>query len=245
MEKEKQNKVLEQLIASLDEGFDATERAIILDKLKDYTPTDDALIGAKMLLEDNDWDYTVLKKAFTKAEQRIKTDKPKSSTLPFYYLKYAAVLLPIGFLLGYFATNYFEHNAIDTYYVKEKGLSNLMGEETTNWDSLMKLYKGNEMERAFQYSEKLLLQKPENDTALYFHGVIAYELKYYEIADKEFAKISTQDTSVFYHDAAFRMGFVKYHLGQEKEAAAQFKQVSEDKNNTFHSSAAKVLTCLD
>ena len=71
MNNHNQNIDLALLLQSLEDDFDKKERLRILEQLKNSAPTDEALLGAKMLLEENNWDYTVLKKVFSKTENRI------------------------------------------------------------------------------------------------------------------------------------------------------------------------------
>jgi TolA-binding protein len=242
MGKENQNKLLTRLLESLKDDFDAEQRTAIIQELRECTPTDDALLGAKMLLEENDWDYTVLKKAFAKAELRISIDERKQSVSYLAYVKYAAVLLPIALLVGYFVITLNSQKSLDDYYIKEEGLPNMMSDSVSNWYDLMELYRNDETEKAYQLSEALILQKPENDTAIYFHGVIAYDLKKFDIAEQEFAKCSAQKESVFAYDAAFRLGFVKFHLKKTKEAQQQFEKVKNDADNPYNVNAEKALS---
>lgn len=239
---------LELLLQSLENDFDSKKRERIVAELKNSNPTDDALLGAKLLLEENNWDYTVLKKAFEKTENRIDAlanAKPKQAA-KINYLKYAAVLLPIAFVLGYFITVNFDNNpeSIDKYYIKEEGLPNLMSSKKTNWEDLMQLYKSNQLEKAFTLSEKMTSQKVENDTANYFHAVIAYDLKKYAVAKEYFGKVTTKKQSVFYNEASFRLGFTLSKLHQNKEAKLQFESVKVDSNNPYQEEAAKVLKVL-
>jgi len=240
---------LELLLQSLENDFDSKERERIFEELKNSNPTDDALLGAKLLLEENNWDYTVLKNAFEKTEIRIDAlanANPKQSSKT-NYLKYAAILLPIAFVLGYFITGNFNSNAesIDKYYIREEGLPNLMSAKKTNWEDLMQLYKSNQLEKAFLLSEKMTLQKVENDTANYFHGVIAYDLNKYAVAKEYFGKVSAKKESVFYNEATFRLGFTLSKLHQNKEAKLQFELVKVDSNNPYQKEAATVLKVLD
>jgi tetratricopeptide (TPR) repeat protein len=240
---------LELLLQSLGNDFDSRERERIFVELKNSNPTDDALLGAKLLLEENNWDYTVLKKAFEKTENRIDAlanAKPKLDT-KINYLKYAAVLVPIAFVLGYFITGNFNNNAdsIDKYYIKEEGLPNLMSAKKTNWEDLMQLYKSNQLEKAFALFEQITSQKVENDTANYFHAVIAYDLKKYAIAKEYFGKVTAKKESVFYNEATFRMGFTLSKLHQNKEAKLQFETVKEDNKNPYQEEAANILKVLD
>jgi TolA-binding protein len=237
---------LELLLQSLENDFDKQERELILTELRNITPTDDALLGAKLILEQNNWDYTVLKNTLTKAERRIENlvhansiQKPKPN-----YLKYAAIILPIALLSGYFINKAYT-NSIDQYYIKETGLPSLMSTEKTNWEELMQLYKSNQFEKAFTVTDKIQVQKPENDTVNYFKAVIAYELKKYDIAKDGFEKVIKTKQSVFYNDAEYRLGFVLKHLNQDNESKHQFETVKANNNNPYSDEANKVLNILD
>lgn len=235
---------LELLLQSLENDFDGKERERIFAEFKNSKPTDDALLGALLLLEENNWDPSVLKKAFTKTENRIVTilnTKPKKSS-KINYLRYAAVLLPIAFIMGYIITGNFnnENESIDKYYIKEEGLPNLMSEEKSNWEELMQLYESNQLEKALVLSEKLTFQKAENDTANYFQGVIAYDLKKYAIAKECFGKVTINKQSAFYNEASFRLGFTLSKLNQKKEAKLQFESIKNDSSNPYQEEATKI-----
>jgi hypothetical protein len=246
MNTENQNINLALLLQSLEDNFDTQERMRILEQLKNSHPTDDPLLGAKMLLEENNWDYTVLKKAFTKAENRIEIVASSAKrTSNSKYLKYAAVLLPITFVLGYLINQSLtKKQEIEQFYSKEEGLPNYMGTEKTNWDPLMQLYRDNNMKEAFAISQQILAQKPKNDTAIYFNGVISYELKNYKIAKTDFAKITQNKESVFYYDATFRLGFTLKNLNENKAAQQQFEKIIKDQNNPYNEKAKVVLEHL-
>jgi hypothetical protein len=243
MNTENQNITLASLLQSLEDDYNPQERMLILEQLKNTYPKDEALLGAKMLLEENNWDYNVLKKAFAKTEDRIgaaasdtkRTNKNK-------YLKYAAVLLPITFVLGYFIyQSILNKKDIEQFCTKEEGLPNYMGIEKTNWDPLMELYRDNKMGEALIISQQILTQKPQNDTAIYFHGIINYELKNFKVAQTDYTKITQSKESVFYYDATFRLGFALKNQEQNKAAQQQFEKVATDADNPFNEKAKQVL----
>ena len=239
-----QNINLELLLQSLEDDFDPQERMRIFEILKKTIPIDDSLLGAKMVLEKNNWDYKVLKYTLSKTEERIdtivRTTKKTNNTTN--YLKYAAVLLPIGFVLGYFINFTLIHNQyIDQFYGKEEGLPNYMGTEKANFENLMELYRNNKMKAAFELSEEILIQKPQNDTAIYFHAVIGYELKYFKVAKVGYTKITQKRESTFYFDAVYRLGFALKKLNEEKAAHQQFSKISKDQNNPYNHKAKEVL----
>ena len=159
-----QNITLALLLQSLEDDYNPQERMRILEQLKNSNPTDDALLGAKILLEENNWDYSMLKKAFANTEARIDalaTATQKATKIN--YLKYAAVLLPIAFALVYFIiqSSTTKQN-IEQWYPREEGLPNYMGTDKTNWDNLMELYRADKMKEAFVVSEQILTQKSPN-----------------------------------------------------------------------------------
>jgi hypothetical protein len=235
---------LELLLQSLEEDFDKKERESIFLELKNSNPTDDALLGAKLILEQNNWDYLILKKVFSKAESRIDTlasQKPSLNSKT-KYLKYAAVLIPMALITAYFANN--ANNSIDQFYTKETGLPNLMSGKKTNWEALMQLYKSNHLEKAFALSAQIKAEKPLNDTINYFEAVIAYDLKKYAIAKEGFKKVASNKQSAFFNDAEFRLGFVLNHLNEKKQSKSQFEKVKANNNNPYSDEAVKVLKIL-
>jgi tetratricopeptide (TPR) repeat protein len=243
MNTDNQNMTLALLLQSLEDDCNPQVRMRILEQLKNSNPTDEALLGAKILLEENNWDYTVLKKAFATTENRIdilasNTKKKNNSK----YLKYAAVVLPIAFVLGYFVNQSLSNKPnIEQFYTKEEGLPNYMGTEKTNWDTLMQLYRVNKMKEAFTISQQILTQKPQNDTAIYFHGVISYELKDYKTAKTDYTKITQNKESVFYYDAVFRLGFTLNNLNENKAAQQHFEKIVKNSDNPFSQKAKEVL----
>ena len=243
MNKEQKNISLSLLSASLEDDFDKEERLQIFEILKNSNPADDSLLGAKMILASNNWDYKVLKKAFAKTENRIELLANKSQKKSkLSYLKYAAVLIPLTFVLGYFINNsLIDNQSIEKFYIKEEGLPNYMGTEITNWDDLMKLYRTNKMKAAFTVSEQLLSQEKDNDTAIYFNAIISYELKKYKNAKTNYARIIKNKQSNFYYDATFRLGFALNNLHENQASKQQFENVVKENNNPFNEKAKTVL----
>jgi len=234
------------LLQSLEDDFNPEERMRILEQLKNSHPTDEALLGAKFLLEKNNWDYSVLKKAFAKTEEKVdlvaSQTKLKNNRT---YFKYAAVLLPIAFILGYFVNQSLTNKAnLEQFYTKEEGLPNYMDTQQSNWDNLMELYRAGKMKEAFDISQQILTQKPQNDTAIYFHGVISYELKNYKTAKTDYTKITQNKKSVFYYDAAFRLGFTLKNLNENSAAKQQFETITNDQNNPYNEKATLILEYL-
>ena len=241
MNNSNQHITLEILLKSLENDFDKVERARIFQSLKDTEPTDDALIGAKMLLEENNWDYTILQQAFDTTQDKINAvalgTKQTQKRQP--YLKYAAVLIPFVAIAGYFLLN--TSKSIDTYFIKDTGLPNLMNTSENDWNKLMQLYKSNELESAYKLSEEIGKKKRNNDTVIYYKAVIAYDLNKFKVATENFKNISANKQSVFQADAEFRLGFSLLKSGKIEEAKQQFERVKLNSENPFNADAATIL----
>lgn len=229
----------ELLLKSLETDFDKEERNRILEQLKNSEPTDEALLGAKLLLEENNWDYTVLKNAFQKTNNKVIAKSHQPTKSRFSIVKYAAVLIPIGLAIVYFV--FFDAKKLDDFYLKDAGLPHFMSPKKTNWESLMQPYRAGKMDIANDIAEKILIQKPVNDTALYFQGVIHYELKDFEKAKLDFEKVSKNNQSVFYYDALFRLGFALEKTNDKNRAFKQFNLIAKDSTNPYKYKAKAIL----
>ena len=241
MNNSNQHITLEILLKSLEDDFDKVERARIFQRLKDSEPIDEALIGAKMLLEENNWDYKVLQQAFDTTQDKINAVAlgTKQTQKRQTYLKYAAVLIPFVAIAGYFLLN--TSKSIDTYFIKDTGLPNLMSTSENDWNKLMQLYKSNELESAYQLSEEIGKEKRNNDTVIYYKAVIAYDLNKFEMANENFKNISANKQSIFQADAEFRLGFSLLKSGKKEEAKQQFERVKSNSENPFNADAATIL----
>ena len=239
MEENLQHNLLDRLLKSLEDDFDATFREAIFQDLKNSNPTIDALLGARLLLEQNNWDYKVMQQAFATTENRIKT-LVQSKNKTRQWLQYAAVVVPLLLLSGYFL--YSSTKNIDAFYTPADGLPQLMGtEKVTTWNDLMEPFQAKEYSKAYEIATQLLKQKPANDTALYYHAVVAYEVQEYAMSKANFDAVVSQKNSNFYNEAAYRLGFTLAKLQQTDEAKAQFKKVSQDKNNPYSEDATVLL----
>lgn len=246
MMKNNKNLTIEILLESLENDFDNQERENIFKQLKNTVPDDDALLGAKLILENNNWNHEALKVAFLKIENRIDNkvnENIKHKNFNFYLKYAAAVLLFLAIAGNFFYTN--NSNSLESFYVRESGLPNLMDNQKTSWDELMQLYQSNQLEKAYLLSEKIKTQKPKNDTINYFSAIIAYDLKKYDHASKGFKNIMSNKESVFFSEAEYRLGFALKGLNHDNEARIQFQIAKSNPNNPYHEELTNVLFFID
>lgn len=240
MDNKEQNILVEEILKSLDKNFDAAHRAQILQQLKESNPTNDALLGAKLLLEENNWDYKVVQQAFAKTESRIDSLASKPAKSKRNLLKYAAVLAPFLMVFGYYFSN--ANKSIDGFYTSADGLPNTMSaENASSWEDVMIPYRAAEYEKALAISKTILIQKPANDTAVYYQAVVAYELHQYNLSKRNFKLVISQKNSNFYNESAFRLGFTLAKLNETQAANEQFKKVAKDTNNPYFEDAKTIL----
>ena len=243
MKNSNQDITLEIVLKSLEDDFDTVERARIFQKLRNTEINDDALLGAKMILEDNNWDYSVLKKHFSKAETRIDTivnNEKKALKSRTNYLKYVAIFVSFIAIGTYFLMQ--NNKTIDNYYIEEPGLPNLMSNEKINdWNRLMQFYKTKQNQSAFDYIQQMELTKPKNDSIYYFKAIIAYDLKKYNIAEDCFLNVVNNKQSEFYYDAEFRLGFALFKNKNIEEAKKLFEKIKNENENPFAEEANTIL----
>lgn len=243
-----QNITLELLLNSFHDEFDPVERDRIFQNLKTITITDDKLLGAKLLLDDNNWDYVKVNSILIKAENRINTIALKNKSIHTKnikrnYLKYAVIIIPFMAWIGNYILN--NHKAIDDFYIKETGLPNLMSTSSINeWNRLMNLYKTGSLEEAFEYSTELKDKYVQNDTAIYFNAVIAYDIEKYNIATKAFQILDAKTESTFLYDAEYRLGLSLYKLGKKQESKIQFNKIKLNIDSPYNSEAKLILQQL-
>lgn len=241
MEKLNNNITFEIVLKSLKNDFDPEQREIIFEILKNNDFEEDELAGAKLLLEEYNWDYEVVYQIIEELHSKIDDIEVEHRKSNFNFIKYAAILIPFFAIIGYYLVN--KSNDINTYYIKEKGLPNLMANENkTNWNSVMEPYKKRDFLKAYENVIKLSETKRKNDTVAYFKSVIAFELKDYEVANTSFQEVLTFKNSAFIYDAEFRLGFSLYNSGRKNEAKKIFQKIHSEKDNPFQSEAGEIIS---
>lgn len=244
METNKQQIMLQSVIESCNDDFDPDQRAAIFEALKNSNPTDDALLGAKMMLEKNNWDYKVVQEVFRNTALKIDLIARKNRKQKHFPLKYAAVFMPILLVSGYYFMTT-TRATVATYYTTAAGLPHTMCvEKESTWDDLMTPYVAKEYKKAFVIAAKILSEKPLNDTAVYYHAVLAYELKEYALSKSNFNTVAGLKGSNYNKESEFRLGFVFDKLNQNSQSKAQFAKVAADVDNPFNEEASIILNTV-
>jgi hypothetical protein len=157
---------------------------------------------------------------------------------PFYLLKCAAVIAFIiglgGFLCYYStltpATNKSSINSEKKEFFTEPGLPIYMGEATTiEWGKLMFAMKKESPSIAIIEWQKLYHLNPDNDTVIYFGGIIFFNANQLKKA-AFFLKQNKQKQSVFNDRSLYYLALIDLKRNSLNEANKKFHQLSSTKD---------------
>lgn len=140
------------------------------------------------------------------------------------YLVAASIVLLIG-LGGLWFFNLKNQSLFDEYFRPDPGLPTVMGNsEDYDFYEAMVDYKMKDYAIAIGKWEKLLAQKPQNDTLNYFLGsaLLANEQEKHSVEFLE--KAASDENSVFYSDANFYLGLVYLKMKQQDRAKIYLKK---------------------
>lgn len=216
-----ENAELNQLIDLLDNPSALNQKIV---ELKSSSNLNESTEGFITLFDLYNGDVQKIKAYLN--DSKIQIIQPQKKK-PFVtsYLKYAAILLIlIGVGSLFFQSNDKQPITLKNEF-KEPGLSNYMSaESTTNWEDIMFDYKTKDFKKAETKLEKALTLFPENDTLLYFSGVVKYDLKKFDQAKSKLLKI-THSNSAFKDRATYYLGRIAFEKGNKIEAEKLFKSL--------------------
>lgn len=239
---------VEDLISVLQSFDNKTDRDSFVDHVKKTKADNDALIGTILFLEDHDWDFSILAGAFSSLDQKIlKTiqgEKEKRIFPPF--LKYAAGIFIILGLASILLLQLTSNSPIDQFYPEEPGLPNFLNANSplNKWQEVMSAYYIGDFKQAHEKLQQIKINEPQNDTVLYYDGVISYQLNEYQSAVLSFMALANRNASVFFYDASFRLGFSLFKNHQLSEAQNQFKMIAAETDHPYTKESAEILSEL-
>ncbi len=216
-----ENAELNQLIDLLDNPSALNQKIV---ELKSSSNLNESTEGFITLFDLYNGDVQKIKAYLNDSKIQI-IQLQKKKTFVTSYLKYAAILLiliGVGSLL--FLSNDKQLITLKNEF-KEPGLSNYMSaESTTHWEDIMFDYKTKNFKIADTKLEKVLILFPQNDTLLYFSGVVKYDLKKFDQAKLNLLKIA-HSNSTFKDRASYYLGRIAFEKGNRIEAEKLFKSL--------------------
>lgn len=235
MKKTPQNINLSSLIALARGELNATDAENLRAALRENDHLQKTYEGiCDFLQNENITPEDFVNSALQKSKVFTLQPKPKTYWLPAAVMVMAACI--IGFIL------YVNTPKPHDFDFTDAGLPVNLSIDQDALSSAMNAYK---LEDYFTSKQILLAQSeknPNNDTLIYYLGVIAKEEKNYPAAIDFFKKVPQQ--SFFYEKAEYQLGLSFWYMNDTEKASNYFKQVAQNKNHLFYKKATNALKAI-
>lgn len=204
-------------------------KKLILE-LRDEKNLSEEVKGFIVLYDSFNGDCNAVKNYITSTEKFI-VSKSKPIKRSISYLKYAAVLLLIlgvGGLL-YFGNTTFKPTTITSKsnpkIFKEPGIPILMGDSAQiDWAPLMYAMANESKEKSISEWRKIQKIAPENDTVLYFGGLVYFNASQEQKAEKYF-HLNRQIQSIYNDRSLYFIAIIDWKQNKLEEAKEKFQQL--------------------
>lgn len=196
-------------------------RMEITARLKITTPSDEAVLGARDFLEDNNYNFDALREFVLPQDiPAPKAQKISRHVRPlFYRTAAAAAILAVLAYGGYSLQKAQRHREMTQKVFYEPGLpvfAGLGGDRI--FHEMMTSFRLQESEEGLRYIDTLEQLYGRNDTLSYFAGWLHYFEKDYTGAAQRFEEVA-HDSSSVYHEKSELMTAAALLLDGKKEAA--------------------------
>jgi len=227
---------LEVLLAALK---DKERKQWAINELKNLNSSDKELLGLQYFMEQNNYDVTKLALFLSSTEQRFADIKHTPSKPSYGWLKMVAsvvvlVSLSVG---GYFYM--FSENSYEKYAFHEPGLPVFMSDDNTSIDNWMTEFKDNNFITAQKMGEELLAKNANNDTILYFLGVIYCQLENYPQGLINFKKVSFNNVEL--KNKAYFLEALCVLETNKTDAKKYFEAIAKDTSSVYAEKATQIL----
>jgi tetratricopeptide (TPR) repeat protein len=204
-----------------------------LGKLRSDVHLSEEIKGFIVLYDNFEGDCEAIKNYLSTTEKQILApSQPK--TIPFSILKYAAgfaLLIGLGGFLYYYsttntATNLISKNTKKKDVFTEPGIPIYMGENPKiEWGSLMFAIEEESTEKAISEWQKIQKLEPENDSVLYFGGIVYFNDNQIQKAEK-FFKSNRQIQSTYNDRSLYFIAMIDWKRSKREEAKKKFQQLT-------------------
>lgn len=215
-----------------------------IELLRSNTNVSEESKGIIILYDSFERDCEAIKKYLSSTEKQfLAPSQPK--TIPFSILKYAAgfaLLIGLGGFLYYYsttnpATNLNSKNAKKKDVFTEPGIPIYMGENPKiEWGSLMFAIEEESTEKAITEWQKIQKLAPENDTVLYFGGIVYFNDNQIQKAEK-FFKRNRQIQSTYNDRSLYFIAMIDWKRGKREEAKKKFQQLASSTDLVLNKAA--------
>jgi tetratricopeptide (TPR) repeat protein len=223
-----------------------------LEKLRSDAHLSEEIKGFIVLYDSFEGDCEAIKNYLSTTEKQIiAPSQPK--TVPFSILKYAAgfaLLIGLGGFLYYYstknpATNLSSKNSKKKDVFTEPGIPIYMGENPKiEWGSLMFAIEEESPDKAIVEWQKIRKITPENDTVLYFGGIVYLNDNQIQKAEK-FFKQNRQIKSSYNERSLYFLAMIDWKRRKREEAKKKFQQLTSSTDLELKKAAKNRIEVID
>lgn len=236
--------VWEELSKAMAPDATADLREEMKARLKMTTPSDEAVLGARDFLEDNDYDFDALRKFVFPQDQPVNRMTDTKRTIPsiIYRASMAAVLLAAMAYGGWNLRTEYRHRQVTEEIFYEPGLpvfAGLGGDKI--FHEMMTSFRLKESAEGLRYIDTLEQLYGRNDTLSYFAGWLHYFDKDYAGAAQRFKEVGKDSASIYFEKSELMTAAALYLDGRLQEARTRMEEILQQRGHGYRKEAEGLL----
>ncbi len=206
---------------------------------------DDAVFGALLFLEKNNWNIELLKNKIVDLNTSFKNPYKENTFKRISILKYAAAVVLV-FGVSYFI---FEKNKSnnDIYEPYDTGIPNFLSDNQRieKWGFFVEAYRDENYSDALKELHTLMDNDVNNDTSYYYSGVVAYKLEKYDAAINMFNAVLDEKTETFKYDSEYYIGISLFKNEDYDDATRALTLIAQNDQHPYKKEADKLLLLIN
>lgn len=155
----------------------------------------------------------------------------------------AAAMILIGTAVWWLTPNETPQRLAKEYALIEPGLPVLMSTEGGTMDAIMNAYKQDQLTAAREMLTEELIKAPENDTLIYFTGILEDRIGHGDVANDLFRRVPA--SSVFATRSHYSAAIIALRNGNVELARTELGQVEAGQDTQLSAKARELLARLD
>ena len=236
--------VWEELSKAMASDAPPELREDIKARLKMTTPSDEAVLGARDFLEDNDYDFDALRKFVFPQDQPVNRMTDTKRTIPSIINRasVAAVLLAAMAYGGWNLRTEYRHRQVTEEIFYEPGLpvfAGLSGDKI--FHEMMTSFRLQESAEGLRYIDTLEQLYGRNDTLSYFAGWLHYFDNDYPSAARRFEEVGEDSASIYFEKSELITAASLLLDGRKKEAGVRLEAILKRKGHGYRKEAEGLL----
>lgn len=242
MEERDNDPAMERIIRYVENDMDVVERAAFEQELANDPAMQDNLHAVRSTISAlRDLGVERLRKELSSVDAELDGKGLKGTWRKWWWAAAAIVLL--GGMGWWLMPRDTPQALAEHYAIKEEGLPVLMGTSPRVLDAIMNAYKQDDLATADQLLGLAMLRAPDNDTLLYFTGVVMDRMKKYEDAEAAYAKVP--GGSAFSLRAMYRGALCALQRNKTEQARALLQRVAAGKDAQLSERSGELLKRLN